>query len=91
MITPTISKIDMNIVMQRLRAKIIFTTVGPNQSNTIVLKFTRTVNNTINDAIASIMPNTPDTIDPVASELNLQHVFKIGPAIFAVYVYLKLN
>lgn len=74
----------MNIVMQRLIAKIILTTDEGNQSNTIVRNSTRTVNNTINDAIASIMPNTPDIIDPLASELNLQHVFKIGPAIFDV-------
>lgn len=74
----------MNIVMQRLTAKIILTTDEGNQSNTIVRNSTRTVNNTINEAIASNMPNTPDIIDPLASELNLQHVFKIGPAIFDV-------
>lgn len=74
----------MKIVMQRLIAKIILTADDGNQSKTIVRMSTRTVNSTINDAIANTMPNMPDTIEPVASELNLQHVFNIGPAIFVV-------
>lgn len=74
----------MNIVMQRLIAKIILTTDEGNQSNAIVRNSTRTVNSTINEAIASTMPIMPDIIEPVASELNLQHVFKIGPAILIV-------
>lgn len=73
----------MNIVMQRLMANMILTTDDGNQSNRIVRNSTRAVNNAIRDAIAKIIPNTPDTMDPVASELNLQHVFKMGPAIFA--------
>lgn len=90
LITPTINKIDMNIVMQRLTAKIILTTDDGNQSNAMVRNSTRTVNSAINVPIASKMPNIPDTIEPVASELNLQHVFRIGPAIFAVY-YLQMK
>lgn len=74
------------MVMTRLTAKIILTTDEGNQSNAIVRNSTRTRKSAINVPIASIMPNTPDTIEPVASELNLQHVFKIGPAIFAVLI-----
>lgn len=74
----------MKIVMQRLIAKIILTADDGNQSKTIVRISIRTINSSINEAIANTMPNIPDTIEPVASELNLQHVFKIGPAIFVV-------
>lgn len=72
-------------------AKMILTTHEGNQSNTIVLNSTLTVNRTINEAIAKIIPNTPDMIEPDASELNLQHELKIGPAIFVVWIYLKQN
>ncbi len=77
---------DMNIVMHRLTVKMILTTHEGNQSNAIVRNSTRTVNSTIIEAIANTMPNTPDTIEPVASELNLQHEFNIGPAILLLSI-----
>lgn len=79
--TPTIISVDINIVMQRLIAKIILTTDDGNQSNSIVLNSTRAVNITINEAIASKIPSTPDIIEPVRSGMHLQHEFNNGAAI----------
>lgn len=77
---PTISRIEIRMVMHRLMARMIFTTHDGKISKKIVLKATRAVNMTTSVAIASRMPATPEMIEPVRSDWHRQQVFTIGPA-----------
>lgn len=76
-----INSSEMKIVMQRLMAKMIFTTQDGKKSKKIVRNSTRAVNNANSDAIANKMPATPDMTDPVRNDWQKQHVFRRGPAI----------
>lgn len=70
--TPIIISVEIKIVIQRLTARIIFTTHDGSQSNRIVLNSTRAVNITISEAMASRIPKTPDIMEPVRNGMHLQ-------------------
>lgn len=91
LIEPIINRTDMNMVIHKLMARIIFTTHGGKKSKNIVRYSTLTVNITISVAMANRIPHTPDIMDPDRSDWHRQHVFNIGPAILICKKYLKMK
>lgn len=84
--TPSTMTIDINMVIDKLTAKMIFTIHRGSQSKMIVWKSTRLTNSTTRATMASKMAPTPEMMDPVLSGKQRQHVFSSGPAM-AQFVY----
>lgn len=78
--TPTIIRRHIRMVMQRLTARMILTTLDGSQSKTIVLKSTLATNITIRDVMARMIPTIPDIREPVLSDWHLQQVDTKGRA-----------